>query len=424
MWSASNSFEVPRKPYISRRDTCRLCSALHLDLVMQLTPTALANAFVSADELDEEQPTFPLDLFLCRSCGHLQLLDVVDPESLFRDYVYVSSTSPVFVEHFRNYADEVRARLNLQKDSLVVEIGSNDGTLLRFFQERGMRVLGVDPARDIAEKATGEGVKTIPAFFSSQLAGEVKQEYGSAKLIVANNVFAHIDNLVETTQGIRELLSGDGVFVFEVSYLVDVVGKVLFDTIYHEHLCYHSVKPLKGYFERQEMELIDTERVPSHGGSLRGTAQLAGGARKVSASVARMISLEEELALQQPETIRSFARRIEQVKTRLNTLLLDLKSQNKSIAAYGAPAKATTLLYQFDLGDLLDFIVDDSPLKQNLFSPGHHLPVLPAQAIYDRRPDYLLILAWNFSEPIMEKQHAFLEQGGHFIIPLPEVRMV
>ena len=352
------------------------------------------------------------------------MLDVVDPESLFRDYLYVSSTSPVFVEHFRNYADEVLARLNLQKDSLVVEIGSNDGTLLRFFQERGMKVLGVDPARDIAQKATAEGVKTIPAFFSSQLAGEVKKEYGFAQLIVANNVFAHMDNLVETTQGIRELLSGDGVFVFEVSYLVDVVEKVLFDTIYHEHLCYHSVKPLKLYFERQGMELIDTKRVPSHGGSLRAMAQLAGGARTASPSVAQMISLEEELALQQPETIRSFARRIEQVKTRLNTLLLDLKSQDKSLAAYGAPAKATTLLYQFDLGDVLDFIVDDSPLKQNLFSPGHHLPVLPAQAIYDRRPDYLLILAWNFSEPIMEKHHAFLEQGGHFIIPLPEVRMV
>ncbi len=287
-----------------------------------------------------------------------------------------------------------------------------------------MKVLGVDPARDIARKATAEGVKTIPAFFSSKLAGEVKKEYGSAQLIVANNVFAHMDNLVETTQGIRELLSGDGVFVFEVSYLVDVVEKVLFDTIYHEHLCYHSVKPLKLYFERQGMELIDTKRVPSHGGSLRAMAQLAGGARKVSASVAQIISLEEEVALQQPETIRSFARRIEQVKTRLNTLLLDLKSQDKSLAAYGAPAKATTLLYQFDLGDVLDFIVDDSPLKQNLFSPGHHLPVLPAQAIYDRRPDYLLILAWNFSEPIMEKHHAFLEQGGHFIIPLPEVRMV
>lgn len=409
---------------LSRRHVCRLCSGVSLPLVMRLAPTPPANAFVPAERLGEIQERFPLDVHLCEDCGHLQLLDVVDPEVLFRDYVYVSSTSPVFVDHFRRYAQDVLGHAALPPQALVVEIGSNDGTLLRFFQERGLRVLGVDPAREIAKHATEAGIETWPSFFSADLARRIRQERGPASVVLANNVFAHIDDLADVTVGVRELLAPSGIFVFEVSYLADVIEKTLFDTIYHEHLSYHSVKPLERFFHRYGLKLIKAERVASHGGSLRGSVQLAGGPSPVSASVAELTALEKSMKLDSPETFQAFAANIDRVKSRLGSLLHQLKAQGKSIAGYGAPAKATTLLFHFDLGDVLDFIVDDSPLKQNLFSPGHHVPVLPSTAIYEQRPDYLLILAWNFAQPIMKNHQAFKDAGGHFVVPLPQLEVI
>jgi len=226
-------------------------------------------------------------------------------------------------------------------------------------------------------------------------------------------------------EGVRTLLAPEGVFVFEVSYLVDVYEKLLFDTIYHEHLAYHAVGPLRGFFARCGMELIDARRVPTHGGSLRGVAQRARGPRKASPSVKELATLEEKLGLGRPETHRAFAARIERRKTELRELLRGIKGKGKMIAGFGAPAKATTLMHHFDLDPIvIDFIVDDSPLKQGLYTPGHHIPVVPASEIYERRPDYLLLLAWNFAEPIMTKHKAYAEGGGHFIIPLPELRVV
>lgn len=411
-------------PDLSWRETCRLCESRHLDLVIKLTPTPPANAFVPVDRAHHLQPEYPLDVFLCKGCGHVQLLDVVNPEILFRDYVYVSSTSPVFVEHFRSYADSILQATRLPEGALVVEIGSNDGILLKCFRARGMRVLGVDPARDIAERSTRDGIETLATFFTADLASRIRAERGQASVVLANNVFAHIDDLSGVAEGICELLAPDGIFVFEVSYLLDVIQKTLFDTIYHEHLSYHSVKPLRAFFPRHGLELVDVERVTPHGGSLRGTAQLAGGPRPVAESIARLIVQEDGIGLDRPETFQAFAANIERVRSQLRTLLRGLKQQGKSIAGYGAPAKATTLLYHFDLGGVLDFIVDDSPLKQNLYSPGHHLPVLPSSSIYERRPDFLLILAWNFASSIMKNNEWFRELGGHFIIPLPEMEVV
>jgi hypothetical protein len=393
-------------------------------MVLSFTPTPLANAFMPVERLGEVQQRYPLDLFLCKDCAHVQLLDVVDPELLFRDYVYVSSTSPVFVEHFRRYADDVLEMTKLPEGALIIEIGSNDGTLLKFFKQRGMRVLGIDPARDIARRADDEGIETVPSFFGTALARGIRKERGSASVILANNVFAHIDDLTDVVSGIRELLRPDGIFVFEVSYLVDVVGKVLFDTIYHEHLSYHSVQPLERFFSRHGLQLIDAQRVATHGGSLRGTVQLAGGPRAVSSRVSELIMQEQAMKLGAKQTFKSFGMRIAGIKERLAALLRGLKSEGKSIGGYGAPAKATTLLYHFDLGDVLDFVVDDSPLKQNLYTPGHHIPVLPSRALYERKPDFLLILAWNFAQAIIAKHQAFRQLGGRFIVPLPEMEVV
>ncbi|MBI5625030.1 MAG: class I SAM-dependent methyltransferase [Elusimicrobia bacterium] len=416
---------APRQAACRRRTDCRLCGSADLVEVLKLTPTPPANAFVKAADLGKPQQTFPLDFFLCRACGHLQMLDVVDPALLFEDYVYVSGTSPVFVKHFERYAETVLARTALKPGSLVVDIGSNDGTLLRFFQKAGMKVLGVDPAKAIAAQAAASGIETLPVFFTERLAGELRVQRGPAGAVTANNVFAHADDLKGMVAGVRTLLADDGVFVFEVSYLLDVYTKTLFDTMYHEHLAYHSVKPLKDFFRNNGMELIAAERVDSHGGSLRGTAQLAGGPRRPDPSVEALIAEEAMAGLQTPERLRAFGAKIDGIKASLQRLLKDLKSSGKSVSGFGAPAKATTLMYHFGLGpDLIDFIVDDSPLKQGLYSPGLHIPVTTSQAILDKKPDYLLILAWNFAEPIMAKNKAFSERGGRFIIPLPEVKVL
>jgi SAM-dependent methyltransferase len=408
-----------------RRSTCRLCGGTHLTMVLGLAPTPPANAFVPAAELDEPQERFPLDLFFCHDCAHVQLLDVVDPRVLFENYVYVSGTSPVFVRHFQAYADDVIARFRVPAGSLVVDVGSNDGTLLSCFAQAGMRVQGIDPARDIAADATARGIPTIADFFTPALATQIRADKGAAKVVTANNVFAHVDDLTGVVDGIRAVLDDDGVFVFEVSYLVDVFEKTLFDTIYHEHLAYHSVQPLIRFLAANGMELIEALRVDSHGGSLRGVAQLQGGPHPLGQSVAEAVALERRLGLDKAETFLDFARDIDERKRQLGDLLRGLKADGKRIAGFGAPAKATTLLYHFDLGpDIIDFIIDDSPLKQGLFTPGMHIPVLPGSAIAEKKPDYLVVLAWNFAQPIIEKNAGFREAGGKFIVPLPQVEVV
>ncbi len=307
----------------------------------------------------------------------------------------------------------------------MVEIGSNDGTLLRSFKDLGMQVLGVDPAEEITRATVNSGIDAIVGFFTPELACELRASRGPAAVIAANNVIAHIDDLSGVMEGIRELLAEDGVFVFEVSYLVDVVEKNLFDTIYHEHLDYHTVQPLVGFFKRHGLELIETKRVDSHGGSLRGVAQRAGGPRPVDVSVAEAVSRERVLGLDRTETLRAFAGHIDGIKRELTGLLLDLKQQGKRIAGFGAPAKATTLMYHFGIGaGIIDFIVDDSPLKQGLYSPGMRIPVVPSSELYAQKPDYAVILAWNFAQPIIDKHAAFRAQGGRFIVPLPRVEVI
>ncbi|MBI2093635.1 MAG: class I SAM-dependent methyltransferase [Candidatus Omnitrophica bacterium] len=409
------------------RTGCRLCAGKNLDLLFSLEPTPPANAFVKTDERHLPQERFPLNVHLCTQCGHVQLLDIVDPEVLFRDYVYVSSTSPVFVEHFRQYAEQMRRLMNMPKGSQVLEIGSNDGTLLRFFKEAGMTVLGVDPARSIAMEANRQGIETRTEFFDETLAARLKEQGWQPLLVVANNVFAHADDLGSIADGIADLLREDGLFTFEVSYLRDVFEKTLFDTIYHEHLSYHSIKPLVGFFERHGLELVDAQRVSPHGGSLRGFVQRRGGPWRCSRHLQDLIAQEEELGLHRSDTFRKMFEDIEQRKEQLRALLTKLRSEGKKIAGFGAPAKATTLLYHFGLdAKALDYIIDDSPWKQGLYTPGQHIPVVAASALYDpsRKPDYLVILAWNFSEPVMRKHSAFQQAGGHFIIPLPCVEVI
>ena len=332
----------------------------------------------------------------------------------------MTGTSPIFVRHFQSYAEDVIRRFHLKSGDLVVEIGSNDGTLLRFFKQAGMRVLGVDPAKTIAEKASASGIETWPEFFNQTVASRILETHGPAATVCANNVFAHIDDLQGVVQNVREILSQRGVFVFEASYLLDVYENIV-DTIYHEHLDYHRVASQIAAWA----EFIEALRVDAHGGSLRGIAQKRGGPYRQVPSVKELAGKEADAGLDCVDTFRDFARRIDQRKQELALLLKEIKGQGKKVAGFGAPAKATTLMHHFGLGkDVIDFIVDSSPMKQGLFTPGLHVPILPPKSIQERKPDYILILAWNFAPSIIESLQPYRNAGGRLIIPLPEVRIV
>jgi SAM-dependent methyltransferase len=410
-----------KKPILHRRPDCRLCGGTDHELVLRLEPTPLADAYVPASR-GREQQLFPLDLFLCKGCGHSQLLDVIDPEVLYRDYIYVTTSSLGLAEHFGGYAASVLGKLGTSSHSLVVDVGSNDGTLLRHFKGRGMKVLGIEPAREIAASATRDGVETLPEFFGEALAREVRAKHGPASVITMNNLFANIDGLRDVASGVRALLAPDGVFVFETFYFVDYVKNLVFDFMYHEHLSYFTVQPLSRFFGSLGMEIIDVERVPTKGGSIRCMVQLAGGPRQPSPSVAACIAEENAMGIQQPgaRVFRQYADRIEGCKRRVRQELDALKSAGKRVAAYGASATSTTLIYHFGLTGDLEFIVDDNPSRQGTVSPGCHIPVVPSTALLEKAPDAVVLLAWRYRDPILKRNRAYLERGGRFLIPLPE----
>lgn len=411
-----------------RRISCALCAegGHGLREVLHLAATPPANEFVSQAALEKPQDTIPLTLLLCETCGHLQLAEIVDPERLFRRYVYVSGTSPVFVEHFRRYAEHTIERFGLGRDSFVVEVGSNDGTLLKQYQKQGVtNVLGIDPAADIVAAANAAQVPTLEGFFTPDLARRLRAERGAAALVCANNVFAHTEDLLGFAQGVRTLLADDGVFAFEVSYLADVVEKLLFDTIYHEHLAYHSLAPLARFFDNLEMQLFDAEPIDSHGGSIRCYVGLRSANRRSTDRLNELVARERELGLFAAATYAEFGRRIEQRGALVRDRLAMLRTQGKRIAGFGAPAKLTTLMYSFGIDRTsIDFIIDDSSWKQGLYTPGMHIPVVPSAALYERRPELCVIFAWNFADAIIAKHSAYIQQGGHFIVPLPQLREV
>jgi SAM-dependent methyltransferase len=413
-----------KEPTIVRRTTCRMCGSSNLDLVLRLAPSPIGDAYVPATKLNIHQESYPIDLFLCRDCGLAQLLDIIAPEILYRDYIYMTCSSTDMQDHFKKYAKEVVKNVKPTAGNLIVDIGSNDGTLLQQFKKYGLQVLGVEPADEIARKATENGVMTIQGFFTPELAFHIKQKNGPAHIITANNVFANVDDLVSLTEGIRSLLAPDGVFIFESFYLADVIENKVFDFIYHEHLSAFSVAPVQRFFQRLGMQLIDVQRIPTKGGSLRYTIQLAGGPRAVSSSVKKMLDFEETFGLYHLETYKIFTNKIDELKQLTLAQLKKIKSEGKTVAGYGASITGTTLIYHFELGDYLDYLVDDNPAKQGLFSPGHHIPVYSPQELYERNPDYVIILAWRFAELILKRHRAYLNQGGMFIIPVPSFQII
>ena len=408
------------------RDSCRMCGSKLLTEVVSLTPTPPGNHFLAKKDLGKEEQVYPLDLYFCENCHHLQLGHSVNPEILYqKNYTYVSATSPNFVQHLKNYADEMIKYFDLKPEMLVSDIGSNDGTCLSFFQSKGMKVVGIDPAKEIAYKATNNGVETIGDFFSYKLSVELREKYGPAHFITSHNACAHIDNLLDIVKGVEYWLDEDGIFVLEVGYFVDVFNNTWFDTIYHEHVDYHTVAPFEKLFAQVDMEVICVERVSPQGGSIRLMTKKKGGKFPRDNSVDKLIALENKIGLNKSETLIDFECKINYVKEDLKKIIQSLKNEGKSIAGFGAPTKATTLMAHFGIDEkILDFIVDDNPFKQGLYTPITHIEVLPAKELYKRKPDYVLILAWNFAEPIMKMHKKYSEEIGKFILPMPEPRIV
>jgi hypothetical protein len=400
-----------------RATHCLLCGSGQLDLALPLVPTPIGNDYWPGPK--KQQDCYSLNLYLCQSCGNVQLENVVSPELLFGSYTYSTSSSLGLQEHFRKYAGDLLQRVGHSPGDLAIDIGSNDGSLLCAFRDQGLRVLGVDPAIEIAQRATAEGLPTIGDYFSSRLARELRDRHGPARIVTANNVFAHSDQLPDMAEGIRELLTPDGVFTFEVSYLIDTVGKMLFDTIYHEHLYYHSVRSLATFFQRHGLELFNVERIPTKGGSIRGSVQKAGGPRPLSVVVGNLIELEKSLGLDKVATYQAYGERIRAARDAVHDLVVKVKTPGKKLAGYGASPTVTTLLHQFELADVVDFLVDDNPVKQNTFSPGQHIPVHDSTRLYAEPVQFALILAWNYVQPIKQRHQRFSEEGGHFLVPLP-----
>jgi SAM-dependent methyltransferase len=413
---------------VYRQESCRLCKKTDLSKILELKPTPAGNNFLTREEkLKNDEPIFPLELYFCKSCYHLQLGHVVNPNHLFKDnYHFVSGTSQVNVNHFEHYAEEVVSRFKLKKNSFIVDIGSNDGTCLKAFKNRGMRVLGIDAAKNIAKIANDNGIETKSAFFSKQLALNIKKQYGAPDLITSHNALAHIEDFSGVIDAVASLMDQKSIFIFEVGYFLDVFQNLWFDTIYHEHLDYHTVAPLKKFFRSMGMELFDAKRIDIQGGSIRNFVQMSKGRHQKNNSIEELILLEKNEGLTNVSDLKVFQSRIDYAKDNLSQLLRDIKERGGSIAGYGAPTKSTTLMNYFELDKgLIDYIIDDNPLKQDKYSPLLHIPVVSSDHLLgDSQPDYLLILAWNFAESIIEKVKNSNNFTGKYIIPLPNAKIV
>jgi len=403
---------------------CLLCQSLRVAEFLDLGATALANKFLSRIELSVLEAKYRLRVGFCHACGHVQLMDLVPPQAMFEHYLYVSSASDTLKNHLWDLSDEIMRRARLNDKDLVIDIGCNDGTLLRGFTRHGVRTLGVDPAENLAELASGTGIQRYTALFNKETAKHIVATWGQASVVTATNTFPHIQDLQDFIQGIKLALRPGGVFVIEMHYLLDLIEQVAFDTIYHEHVSYWALGPMKRLFEAEGMQIVDAERLPLHHGQLRVFVQRAGEG-PVNPAVAEILEAERATGLDRFETYQDFAQRTLTIKRELQRTLMVLREQGKRVAGYGAPAKGNTLLGFLEIGpNLVEYVADRSTLKQGLYTPGMHLPVVSPERLLVDQPDYCLLLAWNFVDEIVAQQAEYRRRGGKFIIPVPAVKVI
>jgi len=404
---------------------CRMCDSDNLEEYLDLGFTPPADQFLRKEQLTEPEIYYPLRVVLCKNCGLSQLDFVVSPEVLYRhDYPYESSITKTGQVHWAEFAKSVTRSLKLGKEDLVIDIGSNVGVLLEEFRNNGTRILGVDPASNIVRIAEKRGIETICEFFNPDTVSHILKTKGKSSLIVGTNVFAHIDDLDSLMQGVNKLLVKRGVFIFESPYFVNLVKRLEYDTIYHEHLSYLSVKPLIKFFAKFKMEIFDIQERDIHGGSFRVFIGRKGD-RPVSPIVKKLAKNEEKMNLYSVKMLKNFAKRVKQNQHALVWLLRSLKNRGKTIAAVSAPAKGMTLLNYCRLGpEILDFVTEKSQLKIGRHTPGLHIPVYPDSELVKRKVNYALLLAWNFADEIINNLEGYRKIGGKFIVPIPKPKIV
>jgi len=403
---------------------CIVCGKVTVEQFLDLGQTALANKFLTAEEVSQPEATYPLRTGFCRSCSHVQLMEAVPPSAMFEDYLYISSASDTLKSHLYDLSDLLTTRYRLTATDLVIDIGCNDGTLLQGFRRHDVRTLGVDPAANLAELTRGNGIERYVGFFNAQTAKHIVDKWGPAALITATNTFPHIPDLSDFIAGIKTALAPGGVFVIEAHYLIDLLEQGAFDTIYHEHVSYWALGPMGYLFAQHDMEVAWVERIPLHHGQLRVAVQRRGEGC-VHTSVAELLAMERALGIDRFGTYQRFAHQTHQLKVDLHRTLKDLRAQGRQVVGYGAPAKGNTLLGFLEIGpELVLYIADRSPLKQGRYTPGTHILVVSPDQLLADQPDYVLLLAWNFADEVLAQQVEYRNRGGKFIIPVPHVQII
>ncbi len=406
------------------RPDCRGCHSTDLEIVIDLGEQPLAGGFLTLEQIPLEKK-YPLQIYFCRKCALVQVLDVVDADTLFKEYFYLSSVTKTLSQHFEDEAETLRKTVLAGDSPLAVEFGCNDGVLLLPLKTLGVRTVGVEPSKNVSEIARQKGLDVICDYFTPRVAKDIAAKHGQADAVLANNVFAHIDNLDAVLEGVTALLKPDGSFVFEVHYLASLLEGLQYDFFYHEHLCYYSVHSLSVLLGRFGLRIYKAERLAIHAGSIRVYACRDASAIATGPSVAELLTLEDSMGMQSASTYKQFAKRVADHRGKLVTLLGSYKKQGKKIAGYGASGRANTLLNYCGIGTkTLEFIADDSPLRQNHFTPGTHVPIKPAAELAANPPDCILVLAWSYLDEICRKQQAFADAGGIFLVPFPEPKVI
>ena len=410
---------------IQERTNCRTCGSRNLKLILDLGSTALVNDFLKPEDVPGYKISLPLRVVLCTDCSLVQLADTVDPKILYSHYAYVTSTSKTMDKHLNNMMTHLLAAGRLGGGSKVLEIASNTGVFLKKFKEQGCDVLGVEPASNIADVALATAIPTRKEFFNAVTAQKLKNEWGTADLILGRHVFAHIDDLKDLLAGLEAISHAETLIAFEVPYLVDFFEHTEYDTIYHEHLSYISVRSIEALVKNSPFMLSRVEHYPIHGGSILFHLKHRDAKASPHASVAEALKKEAQMKLAEPATWEVFAQRVQHIRTELPALLRRLKAQGKRIIGYGASAKGNTLLNTCGIGTAeLDYIIDNTPFKQNKIAPGSWIPVRPPERLLADQPDYALLLAWNFAPEIIKREKEYQKRGGRFIVPIPEPKIV
>ena len=408
------------KAKIKKSKRCLICNGDKLTRFLSLGDLPLANSYLTKKELRKRELKVPLNIYYCQTCHLAQLLDIVDRGLLFNNYAYFSSASITLVKHFEGYAKDVIKKFPLPAKQLIIDVGSNDGVLLKPLKKLGARILGVDPATNITAIVNKKHLESINDFFGTHIVQHINNTYGKAGIITANNVLAHTDKIHDILAATKQILDPNGVFIFEIQYLADLLRKNEFDGMYHEHICYFSLHPLIYLLEQYDLQVFDVLHVDNHGGSLRIYASHKSGPFRIKNTVQKFLQRERDFKLNEDKVYKKFAKQPLIIKKTLTNILADIKKLGKKIVGYGAPAKATTLLNFCGITkDTIDYITDTTPSKQNLYMPGNHIPILAPETIKKNIPDYIIILAWNYADTIMEKEQWFTRQGGKFIIPIP-----